>query len=141
MSLTDEERRIVVGLEIEKARKIVGQTDELSKLAYWDNIANRLYYAVFHAVSALLIRDGHKVSTHKGAVLSFGQHYVKTGIMSIDDARLYSQLQTIREKSDYNCAYEISKDEIVPKISQTKALISKIESIINKKNNTSILPQ
>lgn len=133
MSLTEEERRIVVDLEIEKAWKIAGQTEELSKLGYWDNIANRLYYAVFHAVSALLIRDGHKVSTHKGAVLSFGQHYVKTGIMNIDDARLYSQLQTIREKSDYNCAYEVSEDEIAPKIEQTKLLISKIERFIERK--------
>lgn len=132
MSLTDEERRIVVDLEIDKARRIMTQTDELVKLGYWDNIANRLYYAVFHAVSALLIQDGHKVSTHKGAVVSFGQYYVKTGIMSIDDARLYSQLQTMREKSDYNCVYEISEEEIVPKIDQAKSLVSKIEELIRQ---------
>ena len=50
----------------------------------WDVVANRLYYAVFHAVSALLIKDGHKVNTHKGTLVMFGQNYVKTGIFPTD---------------------------------------------------------
>ena len=65
MSLNEEERKIIVGLEIEKAENIISQINELEKLSYWDNIANRLYYALFHAVSALLIFDKHNVSTHK----------------------------------------------------------------------------
>ena len=65
MSLNDEERRIIVNLELEKATNTMTQISELQKLGYWDNIANRLYYAVFHAVNALLINDGHPVNTHK----------------------------------------------------------------------------
>lgn len=71
MSLTEEERKIIVELELEKARNTFGQIEELRKLGYWDTIANRLYYAVFHAVSALLIRDSHQVNTHKGAISAF----------------------------------------------------------------------
>ena len=40
MSLNEEERKIIVGLEIEKAENIVSQINELEKLSYWDNIAN-----------------------------------------------------------------------------------------------------
>ena len=130
MSLTDEERNIIVSLEIEKAQKIFDQIENLCKLGYWDNIANRLYYAVFHAVSALLIYDGHSVRSHKGAVVTFGQNYVKTGILSMEDGRLYSQLQTMREKSDYNCAYETSREEIEPMVAPTGMLISKIKTIV-----------
>lgn len=65
MSLNDEERKIVIQLEIEKAKSIFNQINELAYLGYWDNIANRLYYALFHAVSALLIYDKHSVGTHK----------------------------------------------------------------------------
>ena len=43
MSLTDEERSIIVRLELEKARNTFRQTEELRKLGYWDTIANRLY--------------------------------------------------------------------------------------------------
>lgn len=131
MILNEEERKIIVGLEIEKAENIVSQINELEKLSYWDNIANRLYYALFHAVSALLIFDKHNVSTHKGSIVLFGQFYIKTGVFNINDGRLFSQLQTIREKSDYNCAYQTSEDEIKPLIYPTIELIKRIKLYIN----------
>ncbi len=132
MGLTDEERQIIVQLELEKAQSIMAQIENLRVLKYWDNIANRLYYAIFHAVSALLINDGHSVNTHKGVVVLFGQHYVRTGIFSMDDGRLYSQLQTMREKGDYNCAYQTSEDEIEPLIEPARILVDKIVKYILK---------
>mgnify|MGYP003525634855 CR=1 FL=1 len=135
MSLNEAERKIIVGLEIEKAENIVSQINELEKLSYWDNIANRLYYALFHAVSALLIFDKHNVSTHKGSIVLFGQFYIKTGVFNINDGRLFSQIQTIREKSDYNCAYQTSEDEIKPLIYPTIELIKRIKLYINSRTN------
>ena len=130
MGLNDEERDIIVTLEIEKARKIFEQIDALARLGYWDNIANRLYYSLFHAMSALLIHDKHKVGTHKGIVATMGQYYIKTGILSPADGQLYSSLQTIREKSDYNCSFEATEAETKPKITQAKSLIDKIETLL-----------
>ena len=72
MGLTEEERKIIVKFELEKAQSIMTQIEALKNLGYWDNVANRLYYAIFHAVSALLIHDGHSVNTHKGVVVMFG---------------------------------------------------------------------
>ena len=49
MALTDEERRIIVQLELEKAQSIMAQIENLKMLGYWDNIANRfmLYFMLF----------------------------------------------------------------------------------------------
>ncbi len=80
MSLNDEERRIIVNLELEKAINTMAQIPELQRLGYWDNIANRLYYAVFHAVNALLINDGRPVNTHRGVIALFGNYYIHTGL-------------------------------------------------------------
>ena len=74
MSLNDEERRIVVRLQMEKAHANFDQISLLREAGYWDNVANRLYYSLFHAVSALLINDGYSVGSHRGAVGAFGQH-------------------------------------------------------------------
>ena len=63
MSISKEERTIVVSMEIEKARKTFSEIEILRQAGLWDNIANRLYYAAFHAVSALLINDEHPVGT------------------------------------------------------------------------------
>ena len=132
MSLNDEERRIIVNLELEKATNTMAQIPALQKLGYWDNIANRLYYAVFHAVNALLINDGHPVNTHKGVIALFGNYYIRTGIFASEDGRLYSDLQTMRNNIDYNCSYDATQQEIEPMIDPTKELISKGLDYINK---------
>ena len=126
MGLTVEERRIIVQFEMRKAQSMMSQIGALKNLGYWDNVANRLYCAIFHAVLALLINDGHSVNTHKGAIIMFGQCYVRTGIFDIADGRLYSQLQTIREKCDYCCVFQISEEDVLPLIEPTHNLIKKI---------------
>ena len=126
MGLTVEERRIIVQFEMRKAQSMMSQIEALKNLGYWDNVANRLYCAIFHAVLALLINDGHSVNTHKGAIIMFGQYYVRTGIFDIADGRLYSQLQTIREKCDYCCVFQISEEDVLPLIEPTHTLIKKI---------------
>jgi uncharacterized protein (UPF0332 family) len=40
-------------------------------------MANRLFYSMFHAVSALLINDQREVGSHKRAAIRFHQYYVK----------------------------------------------------------------
>ena len=130
MGLTIEERRIIVRFEMKKAQSMMSQIEALKNLGYWDNVANRLYCAMFHAVLALLINDGHSVNTHKGAILMFGQYYVGTGIFDVADGRLYSRLQTIREKGDYCCVYQTSEDEVLPMVEPTHNLIKKIIAYI-----------
>ena len=132
MNLSDEERQIMVELEYEKALSCLKQANGNASMDFWDVVANRLYYALFHSVSAMLINDGHKASTHKGAILMFGQHYVKGGSFSVDDARLYSQLETLREKSDYNCVYQTTEEEMRPLIERAERFIEKVKIKLKK---------
>lgn len=127
MALNEEERAIMVQREFEKALTFYEQASKNAQMGIWDVVANRLYYSAFHAVSALLIRDQHKVGTHKGAVLMFGMHYVKTGLFSTDEARFYSQLQTLREKADYNCIWEATERDVLPMMPLAQAFLDKIK--------------
>lgn len=132
MSLTDEERSTLVRYEMEKARNTLCEVETLIENNLWNGAANRLYYAVFHAVSALLIHDGHQVSTHQGSHALFGLHYIKSEKLPAEFGRLYSQLQTMREESDYNCIYDVTPEELTEKIDPAKRLISAIETLISK---------
>lgn len=130
MSLNDEERQIIVRLEKEKALNTFAEMDVLSKAGLWNNIANRLYYSAFHAVCALLINDQHPVGTHQGAVVMLNQYYVKTGLLTKEDGTFYSQLQTLREKSDYNCTYNATEADTFPRIARTKQFIDNVLGLI-----------
>ena len=132
MKLNEEERQIMVNLEYEKAQSFLEQAEKIAAIDLWDVVANRLYYSVFHAVSALLIKDGHKVNTHKGTLVMFGQNYVKTGIFPTDASKLYVKLQMMREESDYNCVYVTTADEMQPLLEPVREFISKVGNMIKE---------
>jgi hypothetical protein len=130
MSLSEEERRTIVQLEMERARRTLKEVETLREAELWNGVCNRLYYAVFHAVSALLIHDGFQVYTHHGSHAMFGQHYIKKGVLSAEYGRLYNQLQTMREESDYNCAFEAEPDELKDKIEPACQMIEAIGEMV-----------
>ena len=130
MSLNEEDRRTLVRLELEKAEKTFAQIEGLRKEEYWDTLVNRLYYSLFHAISAMLISDCYEVGSHKGAAIRFHQYYVRTGIFTTDEGAFYSQMQTIREKADYNCFYNVSEADAVSRIIPTKMIIEKVKEYL-----------
>lgn len=132
MSLTDEERRIMVELEIERAEKITEQFETLREQQYWDTLVNRMYYAVFHAVSALLIHNGIQVHTHRGALNVFNKEFVRTGVFTIEEGHLFSKLEGLRERGDYNCFVDATEEEVIPLVEPLKMLIEKIKQEIAK---------
>lgn len=134
MSLKEEDRRILVQLELEKADNTLSQVAVLQREGYWDTMANRIYYSLFHAVSALLINDQREVGSHKGAAIRFHQYYVKTGVFTEEEGSFYSQMETLREKSDYNCFFNVTEADIVSKVVPTSSFIEKVKQYIAEHN-------
>ena len=44
---------------------------------------NRSYYAIFHALRAVLAMDDFDSSKHSGIIAYFNQHYIKTEVFDI----------------------------------------------------------
>lgn len=72
MGLNDEERKTMVGLEMEKADRFLKQADMMCNMEQWDMAANRYYYACFHAVQALFVHNGLASRRHKGMLTRWG---------------------------------------------------------------------
>ena len=72
MSLNIEERKAIVEFRLEKAQRAFEQASGVVQMKYWETIANRLYYAAYNAVSALLIAYGYSAQTHSGVTHLFG---------------------------------------------------------------------
>ncbi|MBR4505455.1 MAG: HEPN domain-containing protein [Bacteroidales bacterium] len=132
MSLSDEERRIIVDLEIEKANRTYEAAMIMVDAELWESAANRLYYALFHAVNALLIHDGHKVNTHKGSHALFGQYYIKTDKLPREYSSIYQKLEAIRDEGDYNWSYSVVPEDIQEKILPAKEMIDTIAKMVKE---------
>lgn len=132
MSLSDEERKIIVELELEKSYRTYDAALIMVDNEHWESAANRLYYALFHAVNALLIHDGHKVNTHKGSHALFGQYYIKTGKLPRLYSSIYQKLETIRDEGDYNWSYNVSFEDIQEKMHPAKEMIDTIAAMVKE---------
>ena len=62
----------------------------------------------------------------------FSQYYVKTGKMPLEYGRFYNNLQTLREKSDYNCFYDVDEQDVIDGMGNAYKFIKAIEEFINK---------
>lgn len=62
---------------------------------------NRIYYACFYAVSAVLLQEKLQFKKHSGVRAAFHQHFVKSGIVSHEHGKLYDELFEARQRGDY----------------------------------------
>ena len=133
MSLSEQERSIIVNHELAKADRTFEDVLFCMTERKWEAAANRLYYALFHAMSALLICDGYQVKSHRGILAMFGEHYVRTEIFSKKDGSLLSDLVIMRDNADYNCFFEANEEKLQPYIEPTRLLLEKIKQYISNK--------
>ena len=115
--------------ELAKAETNYRQAVANAGLGFWDLVANRLYYSLFHAVAGLMISRKLTISTHKGALLMFGRHFVSTGLFSKEEGRLFSRMMELRSQSDYNCLMEASREDVEHFLAPTEAFIAKAKGL------------
>ena len=132
MSLTDEEREIIVRIELEKAQQAYEEALLLCEKGFWSGSAGRLYYALFHAVSALLIRNRHQVNSHKGSHILFSNYFIKSGIIPQEYGRLYSNMEKMRESGEYDCTYDVDPTELKHSFSPAKEMIDFITKMVKE---------
>lgn len=99
---------------------------------FWNTAINRLYYACFYAVSALLLSRDIQARSHAGVRQMFGLHFIKTDLVDKELGKFYSDLFDKRQISDYDDYIEITKEEVIEFIAPANQLISKIEDLILK---------
>ncbi len=96
----------------------------------WNASINRLYYSCFYIVSALLLKHNIDAKTHNGIKNQFNLKFIKHGIVSTNQGRLYADLFDSRQKGDYGDLYDFEEDAVKSLIDPVKEFISEIEKII-----------
>ena len=98
----------------------------------WNSAINRLYYSAYYAVIAILLKYDFKPTTHNGVKSIFSEHFIKNETIPKEFGKLYSQLFTWRQKSDYDDLFDFDKDKVIPYFEPVKQLIKIIEDKINE---------
>ena len=129
--MDEQNRKYLVKLQMERAYRFLKQADEMYNLQHWDMAANRYYYACYHAVQGLFISKGLPApKKHAGAVAQFSLHFVKEGIVEPVYGSFLARMMQLRQKADYNCAYDISQMDLEEYVSLSKEFIRKMDELL-----------
>ena len=116
---------------IKSARVLVADND-------YKGAANRSYYAIFHCMRSVLVLDGVDFSKHSGVLAYFRKQYIKTGIFDIELSDIIGEAFDIRNDSDYDDYYIISKEDVKEQIENAEKFYCIIEEYLRKKNEATI---
>jgi len=119
-----------ISYRLEKAREAYSDAKLLAQNNSWNSCVNRLYYACFYSVSALLIKNNFEARSHNGIRTIFFKEFIKTEIVHKDFGRLYSDLFDWRNKGDYSDFIDFSEPDVLPLLDKAGQFIGVIEKII-----------
>ena len=92
---------------------------------------NRAYYALFYAVSALLLEEGHKFKKHSGVRAAFNRAFIKPGRLSRADGELYNRLFRDRQKGDYVAFAEFDQAYVEKQLQGCEAFLRNVRPLLN----------
>ncbi len=92
---------------------------------------NRLYYATFYAVSALLMEQDLSFTKHSGVRAAFHQHFVKAGVLDRKWGRLYDQLFEDRQEGDYVVFISFEPDYVETQLTQCSQFPKHLRPLIS----------
>lgn len=117
---------------INRANETLNEANALIKLEFWNAAINRLYYACFYAVNALMLKHNISAHTHSGVRQMLGLHFVKTGKISRKHAKFYTDLFDLRHTSDYDDFVFFDKTIVEDLYSSAKEFIQIIKIVLKK---------
>ena len=120
----------LIQYRLERSQETLEVAEELAEKGHWFSCVNRLYYACFYAVNALLLSKGFSSSKHSGVRGLLNLHFIKTGIISKEYGKLFNDLFEYRQQSDYEDLFDVDIEIIRPWISLAKEFITFIKNLL-----------
>lgn len=127
--MKNSERHDYLMYRMNKADEAYDTAKLLADHGKWNAAVNRLYFAVYHAVSGLLVKYDIQSKTHSGVKTKFFQHFIKDQRISKDFGKLYSDLFDWRQKGDYGDFFDFSEEDVQPLLIPTRKFIDEVKKL------------
>ena len=128
----EQSKKDLIKYRLERGEQTLDEAKLLASSSYYNASINRLYYACFYAVSALLLNTNIVANTHAGVKTMLGLHFISKGILPIELGKTFNSLFEKRHANDYDdfvyCDQE-TYNELYP---QAQLFVEKIKSYINQ---------
>lgn len=120
----------LIKYRLERAKETLIEAEVMANMNHWKTCINRLYYACFYAINALLIKNDLSSSKHTGVRSFFNKEFILTEEIPKEYGKLYNLLFKYREQSDYEDFFSIDNVVVKEWIKQVGKFIAILEKKI-----------
>jgi len=128
--ITKEKRSQMVRYWWSKAEEGLASARREFEAGSFSFAMNRLYYAAFYGVSALLMEHDLSFKKHSGVRAAFHQQFIKTGVLDRKWGRLYDQLFEDRQEGDYVVFISFEPDYVESQLTQCTRFLEQLRPLI-----------
>lgn len=128
-----EETKVLIGYRMERAREALDEARLLLSADHGNATVNRLYYACFYAVSALLLADGVSTSKHAHLRSLLHRQYVRPGRIPQEMGKFFDLLFDSRKQSDYADMIVFQPEDIRPWIGRAERFLQCVAECIESR--------
>ena len=128
--MTNEERSLVA-YRMSRATESIEEAKLLFDSGHINSYVNRLYYACFYAVSALLLTKNISTNKHGHLRSLLHREFVKTGLIPQEMGKHFDLLVDSRQVGAYADLVVFKANEVADWLAQTRTFVSHIEALIS----------
>ena len=130
--MNSEDRAALVRYRMARASEVLAEVHVHVEHRFWNTAVNRLYYACYYAVSALLLSKGISATTHSGVRQMFGLHFIKEELIPKDLGKFYSDIFDMRQTGDYEDYLDFTEEDVLDLQEPAQRLIETISVILRQ---------
>ena len=122
----------IVKYRREKASETLEDARILFEKNRWFSTVNRIYYAFFYEIIALLHLRNLSSSKHGRVMALFNEHFVKTGIVRVEVGKFYNRMFEFRQKGDYQDFIQFEEEDVKGWLEKAETYMKELEKCIEK---------
>ena len=131
---SDTKRRDLALYRIQQAEESLDEAELLYRSGKSTrSVVNRLYYAMFYSILALLIFEPYSSSKHSGVLSYFNRFFIKEGIIPEDIGRAVNKAFDLRLRGDYKEQVSITYEQVEPFIGHARNCINEVRNLLVKR--------
>ncbi len=117
---------------IAKAEKFIRTAENALNTGDYDSCVSRCYYAMFFVAEAALLTKNLSVSSHKGVISLFGEHFVKTNILERNLGKALNDAYDKRLVGDYGVGFTVTEQQAKDLLKTAQDFVQKLKSYLKK---------
>ena len=125
-----ESQKTLIGIWLKKADEALASAELELNAGHTNFAVNRLYYACFYAVTAILLRDGKQFARHSAVKSEFVRTYIKPGRIDAKWNKVYQKLFDDRQEGDYIPTATFQASDVSASLHQAREFTDLIRSLV-----------